>query len=81
MDVDQLSLDAIYAGWRNYQGLLIAALAPLTPEQLALQSAPHLRSIEEIATHIIGARARWFNPPPGGRLQTASGFPPVGQPW
>jgi len=65
MDVSQLTLEAIYSGWRNYQGLLVTALAPLTAEQLALQSASHLRSIEEIATHIIGARARWFAPPLG----------------
>ncbi len=65
MDVNQSSLDAIYAGWCNYQGLLTASLAPLTPQQLAFQSAPQLRTIEEIATHIIGARARWFDPPLG----------------
>jgi len=65
MDVVQASLDAIYAGWQNYQSLLISALAPLTMEQLALQSAPHLRSIEAIATHMIGARGRWFAPPLG----------------
>jgi uncharacterized damage-inducible protein DinB len=65
MNVYQASLEAIYAGWRNYQSLLTAALAPLNPEQLALQAAPNLRSIEGIATHMIGARARWFAPPLG----------------
>ena len=74
MDVKQSSLDAIYAGWRNYQGLLIAALEPLTAEQLALQSAPHLRTIEEIATHIIGARARWFDPPLGDGSKQLAAF-------
>ena len=53
-------LPAIYAGWHNYQSLLIDALAGLTPEQLALSAAPGLRSIHSMATHIIGARARWF---------------------
>jgi len=56
----QSVLPAIYAGWQNYQSLITAALKPLTPEQLAVRAAPHLRSIEEIATHMIGARARWF---------------------
>jgi uncharacterized damage-inducible protein DinB len=73
MDVDQSSLEAIYAGWRNYQDLLIAALAALNAEQLALQAAPHLRSIEAIATHMIGARGRWFAPPLGdGNKQLAA---------
>jgi len=53
-------MPTIYAGWHTYQSLLIDALAPLTPEQLALSAAPGLRSIHSIATHIIGARARWF---------------------
>jgi uncharacterized damage-inducible protein DinB len=65
MNVHQTSLEAIYAGWRNYQKLLIVALAPLTPEQLALRAASNLRSIEEIVTHMIGARGRWFAPPLG----------------
>lgn len=47
--------------WEKYQGLLIQALAPLSPEQLELRAAPNLRSIGEIATHIVGARARWLH--------------------
>src|SRR5258708_23318945 len=54
------SMPTIYAGWQNYQGLLIPALAPLTLEQLALSAAPGLRSISSLARHMIGARARWF---------------------
>jgi uncharacterized damage-inducible protein DinB len=46
--------------WENYQDLLIAALEPLTAEQLELRAAPNLRSIHDIATHIVGARARWL---------------------
>jgi uncharacterized damage-inducible protein DinB len=53
-------LSTIYAGWHTYQKLLITALQSLTSDQLALRAAPHLRSIGEIVTHIIGARARWF---------------------
>jgi uncharacterized damage-inducible protein DinB len=46
--------------WERYQGLLITALEPLTAEQLELRAAPDLRSIRQIATHIVGARARWL---------------------
>jgi uncharacterized damage-inducible protein DinB len=60
MTEPQSPLSTIYAGWQTYQTLLIAALTPLAPDQLVLRAAPILRSIEEIATHMIGARARWF---------------------
>jgi uncharacterized damage-inducible protein DinB len=60
MTTDQASLAAIYDGWRTYQQVLSRALAPLTAEQLELRAAPRLRSVGEIARHIIGARARWF---------------------
>ncbi len=47
--------------WQAYQHALSAALAPLTPEQLALRPAPDLRSIGEVACHMIGSRAGWFS--------------------
>ena len=47
--------------WHTYQTALSAALKPLAPEQLALRAAPDLRSIDELARHIIGARAGWFS--------------------
>ena len=53
-------IPTIYGGWHTYQALLIKALTPLSPNQLALRATPSLRSIEDIATHVIGARARWF---------------------
>jgi uncharacterized damage-inducible protein DinB len=65
MDDDRKLIEAIYSGWSNYQGLLITALAPLNLIQLAYQSTSTLRTIEEIATHIVGARGRWFAPPLG----------------
>ncbi|GAC1388250.1 MAG: hypothetical protein NVSMB33_17850 [Ktedonobacteraceae bacterium] len=55
------SLTTFYKGWDVYQQELVKAIAPLTPEQLALRAAPHLRSILDIATHIIAVRARWFH--------------------
>ena len=48
-------------GWQTYQEQLSAALAPLTAEQLALRAAPGLRSIEELARHLIAVRSRWFH--------------------
>jgi len=56
----QSPLSTIYGGWQTYQTLLTTALAPLSTDQLALRAAPTLRSIGEMATHMIGARARWF---------------------
>lgn len=49
-----------YAGWQTYQTALIMALRPLSTEQLALRAAPGLRSIAQMAAHIIAARANWF---------------------
>jgi len=40
-------------GWQNYQNQLSIALARLSPEQLALRAAPDLRSIDELARHVI----------------------------
>lgn len=60
MTEQTFSLASTYKGWDVYQQHLIHALAPLSQEQLALRSAPHLRSIEMTAKHIIGARARWL---------------------
>lgn len=55
------ALNELYAGWENYQAHLVEALTPLTFGHLALQAAPHLRSIGQLAAHIVGARARWFH--------------------
>lgn len=54
-------LSAFNTGWKTYQDLLIPSLAPLTPEQLTMRSAPNLRTLGEIATHLVAARARWFS--------------------
>ncbi|HEX9036135.1 MAG TPA: DinB family protein [Ktedonobacterales bacterium] len=54
-------LSALYDGWGAYQRLLLEAVVPLTPDQLALRAAPGLRSAGEIAGHIISARVVWFH--------------------
>ncbi len=49
-----------FEGWKVFQDRLVGSLAPLSAEQLSLRATPKLRSVDEIARHIIGARARWF---------------------
>jgi uncharacterized damage-inducible protein DinB len=60
MTENQQLLPTIYDGWHTYQEVIIEALRPLNENQLALRAGPSLRSVGEIARHIIGARARWF---------------------
>jgi uncharacterized damage-inducible protein DinB len=55
------SLDTVFQGWDEYQQNLITAVAPLTPEQLTLRAAPHLRSVGELVAHIVSTRVRWFH--------------------
>src|SRR5690242_3142452 len=57
----QSTLATFYQGWHDYQVLLSKALAPLSPDQLALRPAPQLRSLGGMVAHMIGARARWFH--------------------
>ena len=61
MNENHSTLAAFYKGWEVYQEQLTKAIAPLSPDQLALQAAPHLRSIGAIAAHIISARVWWFH--------------------
>ncbi len=76
MTQNATSLAPFYKGWDNYQQLLTTALAPLSPVQLTLRGGPELRSIGEIATHIIGARVRWFH---GLMEQGGTEIEPLGQ--
>ena len=55
------TLAVLVSGWEAYQESLIAALTPLTDEQLALRVAPHLRSIDENVRHIIATRTGWYH--------------------
>ena len=55
------TLTTFYSGWEKYQENLVKAIAPLTDEQLNLRAAPILRTVGEIARHIVGARAGWFH--------------------
>ncbi len=60
MDISQHTIATLYAGWKNYQDLVCRELRKLEAAQLDLRAAPGLRSISDIARHMIGARARWF---------------------
>src|SRR5262249_62227534 len=57
---DAFALTTFYAAWKEYQDRMRAALAPLTAQQVRLRAAPSLRSIGEIALHIVGCRMYWF---------------------
>lgn len=60
MAEDNFTLTTFYDNWKEYQDHIKAAIAPLTTEQLALEAAPHLRTVGQLALHIIGCRAGWF---------------------
>ena len=55
------SIAQFYVGWPEYQRLLVDAIRPLTPEQLALSVARGAWPIWQLASHIIGVRAGWFH--------------------
>ena len=61
MNDTNITLAIMVEGWQTYQNKLSEALAPLSNEQLALRAAPNLRSIEELALHIIAVRAGWYH--------------------
>ncbi len=61
MTEHQLSLLPFYAGWGIYNQRLVAAIAPLTAEQLALRNTSQHWSIGMYATHIVANRAWWFH--------------------
>jgi len=60
MDQRTTPLTPFYRGWEEYQGLLIRAIGPLSPAQLALHATPEQRPLWLLATHIIGTRVGWF---------------------
>src|SRR5262249_37671408 len=56
-----VTLANVYAGWGDFHQLLVKAVAPLTPEQLDLRAAPHLRTLRELKAHIVRVRIGWFH--------------------
>jgi uncharacterized damage-inducible protein DinB len=55
------ALQTFYDGWSNHQQLVLAAISELTPEQLALRTAPHQWAVWQLAGHVAGSRAYWFH--------------------
>ncbi|GAB4208829.1 MAG: hypothetical protein OHK0022_38940 [Roseiflexaceae bacterium] len=60
MSDSPVSIATRYQGWGAYQERLVAALQPLSAEQLELRAAPHLSTVGMLAAHIILVRAGWF---------------------
>ena len=56
-----LPLSAFYKGWDVYQRDLVNAVAPLSPEQLALPVAATHWPIGMLVQHILNDRIWWFN--------------------
>jgi uncharacterized damage-inducible protein DinB len=54
-------LRPFYEGWADHQRLLLAAIADLSREQLALRTAPDEMAIWQMASHLAGSRAYWFH--------------------
>jgi uncharacterized damage-inducible protein DinB len=61
LTTDAHALMTLYKGWDDHQISLVRAIAPLSPDHLAWRPVPHLRSVGEIASHIIGGRIQWFH--------------------
>lgn len=49
-----------YDGWRFAQERLVARIAELSPDELALRAAPHLWPIWAITAHAAGTRVYWL---------------------
>jgi uncharacterized damage-inducible protein DinB len=55
-----MNLLDIYAGWGDYQAMIVRAIAPLEDEQLGLAAGPGLWPIRMLASHMVSARKWWF---------------------
>jgi uncharacterized damage-inducible protein DinB len=55
-----LSLYTFYSGWEAFQRNLVAMIAPLSREQLALPASSHHWTIGMVAQHIVANRVWWF---------------------
>lgn len=79
-----VSLMSVFSGWDGYQRSLAAAIAPLTPEQLAYRPAPDRRSVGELGAHIALGRLDWFHrmgAPGSAELVAQAEAEDVWRPW
>jgi uncharacterized damage-inducible protein DinB len=51
----------VFESWQSFQEALQRAIAPLTEEQMTRRLVPGLRSVGEIAEHIVYGRALWLH--------------------
>ena len=58
---DQKVFGDLAKGWQGYQDHLVGVVKPLTEEQLALGAGSHLRTIGQLAAHIVATRAGWLH--------------------
>ena len=54
-------LTRFYADWDLHHRRIVAMIAPLTPEQLLLRSAPSMWHVSGLAAHMVGTRAFWVH--------------------
>ena len=59
MTAENIAIPISIEWWQEYHQMLRQAVAPLTDEQLDLRPRPDLRSVGEIAAHIVVARS-WY---------------------
>jgi uncharacterized damage-inducible protein DinB len=55
-----IAQERILESWQYYQDELTRVIAVLTEEQMSLRLVPGMRSLGEIAEHIVTARALWL---------------------
>src|SRR5579883_3446311 len=61
MGSEAISCWTFYAGWEDYQRLLVDAVSPLAEPQLQRTIASELRPIGMLAMHIVRTRAAWLS--------------------
>src|SRR5215475_3079070 len=61
MAEQNFTLTTFYENWKNYQEHIKVSVAKLTDEQWSLRASPELRTVGEMANHIVGCRAGWFS--------------------
>jgi hypothetical protein len=54
-------LAIFYAGWDGFRQSLVKVVTPLSPQQIALPTALHHRSIGLVVQHILANRVWWFH--------------------
>lgn len=82
MASEDTSLLSLFKGWGGYQQSLVAAVRPLTVEQLSFRLTPEQQSIGELAAHIAIGRLDWFHRMGApGTPELVEQAAPYWQPW